>query len=95
MRLSQLFVPTLREDPAEAEVPSHRLLLRAGFIRQVAAGIYTTLPLGLRSMRKIEAIVREEMGPPGRARSACRSRCRPSRGRRPGAGTCTGTPCSG
>jgi prolyl-tRNA synthetase len=61
MRLSQLFVPTLREDPAEAEVPSHRLLLRAGFIRQVAAGIYTTLPLGLRSMRKIEAIVREEM----------------------------------
>ena len=61
MRLSKLFAPTLREDPAEAEVPSHRLLLRAGFIRQVAAGIYTTLPLGLRSMRKIEAIVREEM----------------------------------
>jgi prolyl-tRNA synthetase len=61
MRLSKLFAPTLREDPAEAEVPSHRLLLRAGFIRQVAAGIYTTLPLGLRAMRKIEAIVREEM----------------------------------
>ncbi|MGZ8625053.1 MAG: proline--tRNA ligase [Actinomycetota bacterium] len=61
MRLSQLFAPTLREDPAEAEVPSHRLLLRAGFIRQVAAGIYTTLPLGLRAMRKIERIVREEM----------------------------------
>jgi prolyl-tRNA synthetase len=61
MRLSQLFAPTLREDPAEAEVPSHRLLLRAGFIRQVAAGIYTMLPLGLRSIRKIEAIVREEM----------------------------------
>lgn len=61
MRLSELFAPTLREDPAEAEVPSHRLLLRAGFIRQVAAGIYTTLPLGLRSIRKIERIVREEM----------------------------------
>ncbi|MGZ8604040.1 MAG: proline--tRNA ligase [Actinomycetota bacterium] len=61
MRLSQLFAPTLREDPAEAEVPSHRLLLRAGFIRQVAAGIYTTLPLGLRAMRKVERIVREEM----------------------------------
>jgi prolyl-tRNA synthetase len=61
MRLSELFVPTLREDPAEAEVPSHRLLLRAGFIRQVAAGVYTTLPVGLRSIRKIERVVREEM----------------------------------
>jgi prolyl-tRNA synthetase len=65
MRLSQLFVPTLREDPVEAEVPSHRLLLRAGFVRQVAAGIYTTLPLGLRSVRRIEAIVREEMDASG------------------------------
>jgi prolyl-tRNA synthetase len=65
MRLSQLFAPTLREDPAEAEVASHRLLLRAGFIRQVAAGVYTTLPLGLRSMRKIEEIVREEMDASG------------------------------
>src|SRR5919198_340597 len=61
MRRSQLFAPTLREDPAEAEIASHRLLLRAGFIRQLAAGIYTSLPLGLRAMRKIEAIVREEM----------------------------------
>jgi prolyl-tRNA synthetase len=61
MRLSTFFAPTLREDPAEAEVPSHRLLLRAAFIRPVAAGVYTTLPLGLRSMRKIERIVREEM----------------------------------
>jgi prolyl-tRNA synthetase len=61
MRLSHLFVPTLREDPAEAEATSHRLLLRAGFIRQVASGIYITLPLGLRSIRKIERIVREEM----------------------------------
>jgi prolyl-tRNA synthetase len=65
MRLSQLFAPTLREDPAEAEVASHRLLLRAGLIRQVAAGIYTTLPLGLRSMRKIEEIVRQEMDASG------------------------------
>ncbi len=61
MRLSQLFAPTLRDDPADAEVPSHRLLLRAGFIRQVTAGVYTTLPLGLRSVRRIERIVREEM----------------------------------
>ncbi len=65
MRLSTAFVPTLREDPAEAEIASHRLLLRAGFIRQVAAGVYTTLPLGLRSMRKIERIVREEMDASG------------------------------
>ncbi len=65
MRLSQLFAPTLREDPAEADVASHRLLLRAAFIRQVAAGVYTTLPLGLRTMRKIEAIVREEMDAAG------------------------------
>jgi prolyl-tRNA synthetase len=65
MRLSELFVPTLREDPAEAEIASHRLLLRAGFIRQVAAGIYTMLPLGLRTMRRIEAIVREEMDASG------------------------------
>ena len=65
MRLSALFVPTLREDPEEAEVPSHRLLLRAAYIRQVAAGVYTTLPLGLRSIRKIERIVRGEMDATG------------------------------
>jgi prolyl-tRNA synthetase len=65
MRLAQLFVPTLREDPADAEVASHRLLLRGGFIRQVMAGVYTTLPLGLRTMRKIESIVREEMDAAG------------------------------
>ncbi|HET9722810.1 MAG TPA: proline--tRNA ligase [Actinomycetota bacterium] len=65
MRLSHLFAPTLREDPAEAEVASHRLLLRAGFIRQVAAGVYTTLPLGVRSMRKIEEITRDEMDASG------------------------------
>ena len=65
MRLTRLFAPTLREDPAEAEAPSHRLLLRAGFIRQVAAGIYTLLPLGLRTVRRIEAIVREEMDAAG------------------------------
>src|SRR4030095_6259916 len=61
MRLSAVFAPTLRDDPAEAEIASHRLLLRAAFVRQVAAGIYTTLPLGLRSIRKIERIGRAEM----------------------------------
>ncbi|WP_341927771.1 proline--tRNA ligase [Nocardioides psychrotolerans] len=61
MRMSSLFVRTLREDPADAEVPSHRLLVRAGYIRRAAPGIYTWLPLGLRVLRRIEAIIREEM----------------------------------
>ena len=60
-RLSQLFVRTLREDPADAEVASHRWLVRAGYIRRVAPGVYSWLPLGLKVMQKIEGIVREEM----------------------------------
>lgn len=61
MRVSQLLVPTLREVPAEAEVISHKLLLRAGFIRKSAAGVYTYLPLAWRVLKKIEKIIREEM----------------------------------
>jgi prolyl-tRNA synthetase len=61
MRWSTLFVPTLRDNPAEAEVVSHRLLLRAGYIRQLSAGIYNYLMLAQRSLRKIQQIVREEM----------------------------------
>ena len=61
LRLSNLFVRTLREDPADAEVASHRLLVRAGYIRRAAPGIYTWLPLGLRVLAKVEAVVREEM----------------------------------
>jgi prolyl-tRNA synthetase len=61
MLWSKLFIPTLREDPAEAEVASHRLLLRAGYIRQLAAGIYSYLGLAQRSLNKIQRIVREEM----------------------------------
>ncbi len=61
MLWSKLFIPTLREDPAEAEVASHRLLLRAGYIRQLAAGIYSYLYLAQRSLNKIQRIVREEM----------------------------------
>lgn len=61
MRLSQVFAPTLKETPKEAEVVSHKLLLRAGYIRKLAAGIYNFLPLGIRSVRKVEAIVREEL----------------------------------
>lgn len=59
--LSSFFLRTLREDPADAEVDSHRLLVRAGYIRRTAPGIYTWLPLGLRVLRRIENIVREEM----------------------------------
>lgn len=61
MRWSQFFIPTLREEPADAEVISHKLLLRAGMIRQLAAGIYSYLPLAKRSIHKIEQIIREEM----------------------------------
>ena len=61
MRISNLLLPTLRESPADAEVISHQLMLRAGMIRQLASGIYTWLPLGLRVLRKVEAIVRDEM----------------------------------
>ena len=65
MRVSRYYLPTLKEAPAEAEVVSHRLMLRAGMIKRLAAGIYTWLPLGLRVMRKVEAIVREEMNRAG------------------------------
>src|SRR4051812_41580901 len=63
--MSTLFLRTLREDPADAELPSHRLLVRAGYIRRAAPGIYTWLPLGLRVLRRVEAVVREEMDAAG------------------------------
>ena len=65
MRYSKLLLPTLKETPTEAEVVSHRLLLRAGFIRKLSSGVYTYLPLGLASIRKVEQIVREEMNRAG------------------------------
>ncbi len=65
MRYSQYFIPTVKETPSDAEVISHQLMLRAGMIRKLAAGIYNYLPLGLRSIRKVEAIVREEMNRAG------------------------------
>src|SRR5438132_3369268 len=61
MRWSQTFIPTLKETPADAETPSHKLLLCAGLIRKLTGGLYTSLPLGLRALRKVEQIVREEM----------------------------------
>jgi prolyl-tRNA synthetase len=65
MRYSQLLLPTLKETPAEAEVISHRLMLRAGFIRKLSAGVYTYLPYGLAALRRVEQIVREEMNRAG------------------------------
>ncbi len=65
MRMSRLLVPTLKEDPADAEVVSHRLMLRAGMIRKLTSGVYSFLPLGCRSLRKVEQIVREEMDAAG------------------------------
>ena len=65
MRVSQFFLSTLREAPADAEIVSHQLMLRAGIIRRLAGGIYTWMPLGLRIVRKVEAIVREEMNRAG------------------------------
>lgn len=61
MRWSRQFIPTLREVPQEAEIPSHQLMLRAGLIRKLSGGLYTFLPLGVRALRKVERIVREEM----------------------------------
>ncbi|MFO1068250.1 MAG: proline--tRNA ligase [Geminicoccaceae bacterium] len=65
MRLSRYFLPVLREDPSEAEIVSHRLMLRAGMIQQLAAGIYSWLPLGFAVLQKVEQIVREEMNRAG------------------------------
>ncbi|HZX36286.1 MAG TPA: proline--tRNA ligase [Thermodesulfobacteriota bacterium] len=65
MRFSRMFLHTIKETPSDAEVVSHKLMLRSGMIRRVAAGIYNLLPLGLRSIRKVEAIVREEMNRAG------------------------------
>ncbi|MET1036818.1 MAG: aminoacyl--tRNA ligase-related protein, partial [Aeromicrobium sp.] len=59
--MTRLFLRTLRDDPADAEVPSHKLLVRAGYVRRVAPGIYSWLPLGLKVLGKVEAIVRDEM----------------------------------
>ena len=65
MRASQFFISTLKEAPADADIVSQKLMLRAGFIRKVAAGVYNWMPMGLRSLRKVENIVREEMNAAG------------------------------
>ncbi len=85
MRLSRYFLPILRDDPKEAEIVSHRLMLRAGMIRQSSAGIYSWLPLGFRVLKKIEQIVREEQDRRhlGRKRPLCRLRPRDASHQRP------------
>jgi prolyl-tRNA synthetase len=65
LRMSTLFLRTLRDDPADAEVPSHKLLVRAGYVRRIAAGIYSWLPLGVITLRNVERIIREEMDKAG------------------------------
>src|SRR4026209_1203569 len=60
MRWTQTFIPTLKETPADAEITSHKLLLRAGLVRKLTGGLYTFLPLGLRVLRKIRRVIREE-----------------------------------
>src|SRR5579875_1687213 len=65
MRLSRSFIPTLKETPAEAQIASHRLMLRAGLVRQTSSGIYAWLPMGFRVLQKIEQIVREEQDAAG------------------------------
>src|ERR687893_1518975 len=61
VRLSRLFFNSLRDDPSEAEMPSHRLLVRAGYVRQLGSGIYSLLPLGYRVTRRVEQVIREEI----------------------------------
>ena len=97
MRVSKFYLSTLKEAPAEAEVVSQQLMLRAGMIKRLAAGIYTWMPLGLmRVLRKVEAIVREEMNRAGALELAdAASSSRPSCGRRRAAGTSSARSCCG
>ena len=94
MRMSSFFVPTLKEDPADAEVVSHRLMVRAGMIRRLTTGIYSYLPLGYRSLRKVEQIVREEMNAAG-AQEVFLPMVQPAElWKNPAAGSCTEKSCN-
>src|ERR1700736_6917429 len=87
MRLSRGFIPTLKETPNEAQIVSHRLMLRAGLVRQTSAGIYAWLPLGLRVLRNIERIVREEQDACG-AQELLMPTIQPAEGWRGGGRSC-------
>jgi prolyl-tRNA synthetase len=94
MRVSQFFISTSREDPADAEVVSHRLMLRAGLVRRLTSGVYTWMPLGLRVVRKVEAVVREEMNASGAIELSMPAvPALPSCGRNRAAGRNTGRNC--
>ena len=94
MRLSRGFIPTLKETPNEAQIASHRLMLRAGLVRQTSAGIYAWLPLGLRVLRNIERIVREEQDASGGAGNPDADHpVRPSCGAKAAATTITARRC--
>jgi len=89
MRVSRLMLVTLRDDPAEAEIPSHKLLLRAGYIRRLSPGIYAYLPLLWRVLRKVSAIVREELDATGALGRCCPSSSLLSSGSAAAAGPAT------
>ena len=94
MRYSRMFIPTLKEAPADAEAVSHKLMVRAGFVRQLAAGLYIYLPLGQRVMDKIDRIIREEMNAIG-GQEVTMPVLHPARcGSRPDGGTRSATRCS-
>jgi len=69
MRLTQTLIPTLREAPQDAEIPSHKLMMRAGLIMKLGGGLYTFLPAGLKALRKVEKIVREKWTGPAPSKS--------------------------
>jgi prolyl-tRNA synthetase len=94
MRWSKSLIPTLKEDPADAEAISHKLMVRAGLVRQLAAGIYVYLPLGQRVMDKINAIIREEINAIGGQEITMPVIHRRNCGRSRAAGTPSGTRCS-
>ncbi|HNU22688.1 MAG TPA: hypothetical protein PKN37_00390 [Mesotoga sp.] len=87
MRFSRLYAPTLRDAPADADLVSIKLLVRGGFVRKVAAGIYSFLPLGLRVLKKIEEIVRQEMNAIGSQEILCQSYSQQNYGTRRADGT--------
>jgi len=85
MKASQFFISTLKEAPADAEVVSHKLMMRAGMIKKLGAGIYTLMPMGLRVVKKVESIVREEMNRAGAVELTMPVIQPPSCGKRPAA----------
>ena len=95
MRLSQLFFASLRDDPTDAEMASHRLLVRAGYVRQLGSGIYSLLPLGKRVNDRVEQIIREGRTGSARRRWRCRSSIRRRSGRRAAATSRSARSCSG